>query len=130
MGLEVGPGQVRAEIERQTTIHSHIQIYGQFRITSNPKIHVFGLWEESGEENTHKQTPHLGSEFKPIPSCFEATFQGAACFSGLSDQISDQSSLHKRALYSVHLISYTTNFKSLINRICMSLDCNRKLEQL
>ena len=33
--------------ERQTTSHTHIHAK-QFRVASQPKLHVFGLWEETG----------------------------------------------------------------------------------
>ncbi len=29
------------------TIHAPIHTYGQFRITNEPNLHVFGLWEEA-----------------------------------------------------------------------------------
>lgn len=51
--------------ERQTSLHTHIHIYGWFRITNQPNMHVFDLWEEvrAPRETPHRdreniQTPH------------------------------------------------------------------------
>lgn len=38
----------RANTYREITIHTHIHNYSKFRITNEPKIHVFGLWEDGG----------------------------------------------------------------------------------
>lgn len=55
------PEQVchRADIKGQTNIHTHVHIYGQFRVANEPYMHVFGWWEaarEPGEDPRH----HMG----------------------------------------------------------------------
>lgn len=35
--------------QRQTTIHTNTQTYGQFRVSNSPHTHVFGLWDKARE---------------------------------------------------------------------------------
>lgn len=37
--------------------HKHIHAYGQFRVTRQRNVHVFGLWEEDGEARSCKTPP-------------------------------------------------------------------------
>ena len=68
---------------RQTTTHTHIHTYVQFRATNQPDMHVFGLWEEAGVPGGHPhkhgenmQTPHRKGPSRGSnqePSSCEAT---------------------------------------------------------
>lgn len=62
----------RADISRQTTVHTHSHTHGQFRVTNLPDMHVFGRWQEAGVpgekrsrhgENMH--TPHRKAASRP-----------------------------------------------------------------
>lgn len=59
MGQQSITGLTRATTARQTTSHSHIHSYKQFRITNLPNQCVFELWEETWAQEAsirHKRT--------------------------------------------------------------------------
>ncbi len=66
----VHPGQVASQsqgrhIETDNYSHTHIHTYGQFRVTNEPNLHVFWLWEEAGVPG---ENPHRHEERKPRPA--------------------------------------------------------------
>ncbi|XP_061622644.1 protein GUCD1 isoform X1 [Phyllopteryx taeniolatus] len=59
----------------QTTIHTHIYTYRQFRVFNQPTVHVFGMWEETGVpgENPRRHGENRrGRHLKPGPQNCEA----------------------------------------------------------
>lgn len=52
--------QCRAHAEWQTTIHSHINTHGPFRLCARLNVRVFGQWEEAGVAGGKEElTPHF-----------------------------------------------------------------------
>ncbi len=51
-GLDKWPVHHRSDIWRQTTIHTHIHTYEQFRFTSKPNLHV---WTVVGSQSTQTE---------------------------------------------------------------------------
>ncbi|XP_061653746.1 uncharacterized protein si:ch73-382f3.1 isoform X3 [Phyllopteryx taeniolatus] len=103
---------------RQTIIHTHIHTYGQFRIFSQPTIHVLGIWKKPEyPKKTHAGTGRTSKlqtgrpDLNPGPKNLEKElnvgdhgYARRTPFFGLEEEDGDRTALDQQSCTQCHLL--------------------------